>query len=276
MQDSRYMTELEAMYTQHVEGTAADVRSGVVCYRTRTIKSGDMLECISYPVYKKPSTVRGMREKATGAAQAEVNRRNAVRRMERLVQCNFGKSAVIVTCTYEGMHPEEEEAEKQLDLYLARLRRAAKKQGQELKYVAVTEKSSTGRVHHHMILQGVDRDIAESKWKRGYCNARRYQQRTEQFIGIVRYMLKYRSTQDMLVSKRIRASHNMVRPVETVSDHKLSIRKMERMAEDMQDQGMQILGKVYPQYEMHERPTIRTSEFMPGAYLYARMWKRED
>lgn len=268
-------TALEAMYTRHMEGSGDDVRSGVVCYRTKTIKSGDMLECISYPVYKQQACVRAAREKVTGAAQAEVNRRNAVRRMERLVQCNFGKDAVIVTCTYEGAYPEDEEAEKQLDLYLARLRRAARKIGRELKYVAVTERAATGRVHHHMILQGVDRDTAESKWKRGYCNARRYQKRAEQFVGIVRYMLKYRSTQDQMVSKRIRASHGMVQPRERVSDHRISIRKMERMAEDMQHEGMQILAKVYRGYELHEKPMIRRSEYMPGAYLYARMWKKD-
>ena len=271
--NDRYMTALEEMYDQHLNGETDDVRSGVVCYRTKTIKAGDMLECISYPVYKNRSDKRAMREKATGAAQQAVNRRNAVRRMERLVQANFGKNAVIVTCTYEGVNPEAEEGEKQLDLYLARLRRAARKQGNELKYVAVTERASTGRIHHHMIVEGVDRDTAEGKWRQGYCNARRYQQREGQFVGIVRYMLKYNSTQDQLVSKRIRTSHNLVRPVETVSDHKISIRKMERMAEDMQEAGVQILQKVYAGYVMQERPEIRRSDFLPGAYLYARMWR---
>lgn len=267
------VTELEAMYMQHIDGQGDDVRGGVVCYRTRTIKSGDMLESICYPVYKKRDQLRAGREKVTAAAQQEVNRRNAVRRMERLVQCNFTRAAIIVTCTYEGKNPDEENAEHQLDLYLGRLRRAARKQGNELKYVAITERASTGRIHHHMIVEGVDRDTAENKWRHGFCNARKYQQRTEQFVGIVRYMLKYRSTQDQLVSRRIRTSQGMVRPVETVSDHKVSIRKMERMAQDMQDGGMAILARVYAGYVCHERPDIRRSEFMPGAYLYARMWR---
>lgn len=267
------VTELEAMYMQHMDGQGDDVRGGVVCYRTKTIKSGDMLETICYPVYKKRDQVRAGREHVTGAAQQEVNRRNAVRRMERLVQCNFGRDAIIVTCTYEGVSPTEERAEHQLDLYLARLRRAARKRGNDLKYVSVTERASTGRIHHHMILQGIDRETAEGKWREGFCNARKYQQRAEQFIGIVRYMLKYRSTQDQLVSRRIRTSQGMVQPRETVSDHKISIRKMEQMAQDMQDGGVAILQKVYAGYVCHERPDIRRSDFMPGAYMYARMWK---
>lgn len=270
----QYMTDLEAMYQRHLQGAGDDVRNGVLVYRTRTIKSGDMLECISYPVFKQRGTARAAREKVTGAAQQEVNRRNAVRRMERLVQCNFGRNAVFVTCTFDSPVSEDEGA-RQLDLYLAKLRRAARKAGGELKYVAVTERAGTGRIHHHMVLEGVTRDTAEEKWTHGYCNAKRYQPRESQFVGLVRYMLKYKSTQDALVGKRIRASHGLRMPVERVSDHKISIRKMERMAEDMQVQGMQILRRIYPGYETHEHPVIRRSDFVPGAYLYVRMW-RED
>lgn len=268
----RYMTALESMYMRHMQG-GDDVRSGVVCYRTRTVRSGDMLECITYPVYKQQQHRRSVRAQKTGAAMQEVNRRNAVRRMERLVQCNFGRDAIILTCTYEGQKPEQDAAEHQLDLYLGRLRRAARRGGRELKYVAVTECASTGRVHHHLIVEGVSRDEAENKWHSGFCNARRYQQRTEQFIGIVRYMLKYRSTQDALVSRRIRVSHGMLQPVETVSDHRVSLRKMEQICRDMQDGGAEVLRRVYPGYDLHERPEIRRSDFMPGAYMYARLWR---
>lgn len=268
----QYMTALESMYMRHMQG-GDDVRSGVVCYRTRTVRSGDMLECISYPVFKQPEHRRGARMQQTGKAMQEVNRRNAVRRMERLVQCNFGRDAIILACTYEGQSPEREAAEKELDRYLVRLRRAAKGGGAALKYVAVTERASTGRIHHHLIVEGVSRDVAESKWHCGFCNARRYQQRAEQFVGIVRYMLKYRSTQDALVSRRIRVSHGMMQPVETVSDHRVSLRKMEQICQDMQDGGVEILRRVYPGYDMHERPEIRRSDFMPGAYLYARLWR---
>lgn len=268
----QYMTALESMYMRHMQG-GDDVRSGVVCYRTRTIRSGDMLECISYPVYKRQEHRRNVRAQQTGAAMQEINRRNAVRRMERLVQCNFGRNAIILTCTYEGQSPEQEAAEKELDRYLVRLRRAAKSSGQALKYVAVTERASTGRIHHHLIAEGVSRDEAERKWRSGFCNARRYQQRTEQFIGIVRYMLKYRSTQDALVSRRIRVSHGMAQPVETVSDHRVSLRKMEQICRDMQDGGTEVLRRIYPGYDLRERPEIRRSDFMPGAYMYARLWR---
>lgn len=275
-ESKQYMTDLEALFDQHVTGAGDDVRTGVLVYRTRTIKSGDMLECITYPVVVQKNTVRAAREKVTRAAQQEVNRRNAVRRVERLVHANFGKNALIVTCTYAKPVTEEEGAH-QLDLYLQRLRRAAKKEGQELKYIAVTEVSSTGRVHHHMILEGVRREEAEGKWRKGFCNARSYQKNDTQFVGIVRYMLKYRATQDAVAgNKRIRCSLGLKHPVEKVSDHKISVRKMERIAEECTVQGMQILQKVYPGYVTMEKPDVRRSDYLPGAYMYARMWRENS
>lgn len=275
-ESKQYMTDLEALFDQHMEGESDDVRSGVLVYRTRTIKSGDMLECIAYPVVARRGTVRAAREKVTREAQQEVNRRNAVRRVERLVHANFGKDALIVTCTYAKPVTEETGAH-QLDLYLQRLRRTAKKAGKELKYIAVTEVSSTGRVHHHMILEGICRQEAEEKWRKGFCNARSYQKNDTQFVGIVRYMLKYRATQDAVaVNRRIRCSLGLKHPVEKVSDHKISIRKMERIAEECTVQGMQVLQKLYPGYVTLERPDVRRSDYMPGAYLYARMWRTQS
>ena len=271
-ESAKYMTDLETLYTEHLGDERMDVRDGVLCYRVRTIKSGDMLESMVYPVYKKRGSVRAARERATGEAQLMVNRRNAVRRIERMVQCNFTHEAIFVTCTYR-QDPDRDMADKQLDLYLQRLRRAAKKQGRELKYVAVTEQASTGRIHHHMLLEGVSRETAEGKWKQGFCNAKQYQHNKTQFVGLVRYMLKNRRTQDEAVCRRIRTSQGMLMPRETVSDHKVSLRKMEQICEDMQEHGVKILTSIYPGYQMEERPDIRRSEFLPGAYMYVRMWK---
>lgn len=272
-ENKQYMTDLEALFDKHVQGESDDVRTGVLVYRTRTIKSGDMLECITYPVFVNKNAVRAAREKVTGAAQQEINRKNAVRKVERLAQANFGKDALIVTCTYASA-PTEEESGHQLDLYLQRLRRHAKKNGQELKYIAITEVSAQGRIHHHMLLEGIDREVAESKWRGGFCNVRKYQRNANQFVGIVRYMLKWRSTQDAVaVCKRIRCSLGLVRPVETVSDHKISIGRMERIAEEAEVQGAMVLQKMYHGYVTLERPEIRRSEYLPGAYMYARMWK---
>ena len=272
----QFYTDMEALFDRHMQGESDDVRSGVLVYRTRTIKSGDMLECITYPVYVQKNRVRAAREYVTKEAQQNVNRRNAVRRVERLVHANFGKNALIVTCTYRQAVTEEEGAH-QLDLYLQRLRRTAKKQGTDLKYICVTEVSSTGRVHHHMILEGIDRETAEKKWAKGFSNARSYQRNDRQFVGIVRYMMKYRSTQDAAAAgRRVRCSLGLKRPEERVSDHNISIRKMERIAEECSVQGIAVLQKAYPGYVTETQPEVRRSDYLPGAYMYARMWRADS
>jgi hypothetical protein len=275
VENKRYMSDLEALYQQHVDGQTDDVRTGVLVYRTRTIKSGDMLEVMAYPVFVQKNAVRAARENVTKVAQQKINMQNAVRRVERLVHANFGKHALFVTCTY-GKAVTEEVAAHELDLYLQRLRRSAKRDGQELKYVAVTEVSSTGKIHHHMLLEGVDREVAEGKWRKGFTNVRKYQKNEKQFVGLVRYMLKWRSTQESAACGRIRTSQGLKRPVERVSDHKISIRRMERIAEECNVQGVEILQKMYKGYFAQERPEIKRSEYLPGAYMYARMWKEDS
>ena len=57
----------------------------------------------------------------------------------------------------------------------------------------------------------------------------------------------------------------------TVSDHKISKRRMRRIAEDINANGRQILESVYPGYKLSELPHIRWSPYVDGVYLSARM-----
>ncbi len=275
-------TELEMLYQEEpVGGGDRDwIRDGVLLYRTKTIKSGDMIEAVCFPYTGRRSGNRAARMNVTREAQRRVNMRNARRRILRKVQCNFGPGAAFVTLTYAEM-PEEQEAEKELDKYLARIRWAAKKAGEQLKYVAVTEISSTGRVHHHILLEGVSRETAERKWKRGFVNSRQYQANPSGFAGLVSYMLKKDSTvrgsndeDEEIRNRRIRCSKGLKEPRESVSDHKISKSRIERIACEAEEQGREIFERLYPGYEMRERPTVRRSEWMPGAYVYARLWKK--
>ena len=275
-------TELEMLYQEEpVGGVDREwIRDGVLLYRTKTIKSGDMIEAVCFPYTGHRSGARAAREHVTRAAQQRVNMRNARRRILRKVQCNFGPGAAFVTLTYAEM-PREEQAEKELDRYLARLRGAAKKDGGKLQYVAVTEISSTGRVHHHILVEGVTRETAERKWRKGFVNSRQYQANPSGFAGLVAYMLKKNSTvrgsndeDEEIRNRRIRCSKGLKEPRESVSDHKISKSRMERIACEAEEQGREIFERLYPGYEMRERPTVLRSEWMPGAYVYARLWKK--
>ena len=271
-------SELEALFCIEDGVDREIIRDGVLLYRTRTIRSGDMIEAEAYPlVAHRPD--RAARQERTREAMRRINARMIRRRLIRKAEINFDKStSVFVTLTYQEQ-PGEDEAARALDRYLGRLRYAAKKRGEQLKYIAVTEISGKGRVHHHILLDGVTRDEAEGKWRNGFANGKVYQEHAGGFGGLISYMTKYRSTveaEDGGRRTRIRCSKGLIGPRVTVSDHKISRRKMERVAVEAEESGREILERMYPGYEMRERPTVRRSEFYPGAYLYAVLWRRRE
>ena len=271
-------SELEALFDIEDGVDRETIRDGVLLYRTRTIRSGDMIEAEAYPLVLTRGSRAGRQER-TREAVARVNQKMIRRRLIRKAQINFSQeTSVFLTLTY-AQQPTEEDAARMLDRYLGRLRYWGKKHGQEIKYIAVTEISSTGRVHHHILLDGIPRDEAEARWKAGFVNGRKYQDNPAGFTGLVRYMTKYRSTadpQDGERRTRIRCSKGLIGPRVTVSDHKISKRKMERVATEAEESGREILERMYPGFEVRERPTVRRSEFYPGAYLYAILWRKRE
>ena len=293
------VTELEMLFDRDdlsgVDGTRLD--SGVLLYRTKTIRSGQMLECICYPMVTVGCRLRAKRAKISSERQKRVNWEACRMRLVRKAQCNFGQDAIFVTLTYERQ-PQEDEACRNLDRYLARMRYRAKKNGTQLKYIAVTEISESGRVHHHLLMEGLDRAAAEAGWRNGYANARQYQERGEGFTGLIRYMTKKMSTTEgraetrseerkekseessdgveAVFHRRVRCSKGLIEPRESVADHKISKAKMERIAMEAEEDAIRILQKIYPGYECHERPRVRRSEWLPGAFLRAVMWKKRE
>ena len=290
-------TELEMLFDQNdmsgIDGT--QLNSGVLLYRTKTIRSGDMLECICYPMVTASCRIRAKRAKISSERQQRVNWEACRRRLVRKAQCNFGQDAIFVTLTYERQ-PAEDEACRNLDRYLARMRYRAKRAGTQLKYIAVTEISESGRVHHHLLIAGLTRAQAEAGWRNGYANARQYQERSEGFTGLVYYMTKKMSTtsrdekkgkeedkegetedvngMEAVYHKRVRCSKGLLEPRETVADHKISKSKMERIALEAEGNVIGIMQSIYPDYECHERPRVKRSEWLPGVFLRAVMWRK--
>lgn len=261
-------------------------------FRTKTIKSGDVLEVEVYPIWPTRSEERRAKEKVTKAAQAAVNDRNARKRLDRLVNTNFGADDLLVTLTYAGAAPDPEQGAKDIRNYLRRVKYWRRKHGlSEMKYIYVQEweeedpqmspqqlvfegmQSSflepvkAKRVHHHIIMSGMDRDAAESLWKKGRVNSRKLQPDEFGLRDLTGYLLKAPKTK-----KRWYGSRNLAEPKITVSDHKFSRRQIWKLAEGFTEAGS-VLRKVYPGYVPSAEPVIRTSEFVSGFYLYARMYK---
>jgi len=247
-------------------------------YRVKTIKSGEMLECEIYPIWKTSKRDnRGEKKKPSKEAQKSLNEKNTKKNIIRLVNTNFDSENIWATFTYDKEHlPEDpEQAKKDMQNYIRRLNRHVKKNGlPALKYIYITEyeedeKKGKKRVHHHIIMNFRDRDTAEEIWdKGGRTNARRLQPDDYGLEGLARYI-----TKDPKSSKRYTTSRNLEKPKITVADSKMTKRKAEKIASDP-NLASDIFQKLYEGYTFKDID-IKYSDFVSGAYLYVRMRQRD-
>lgn len=246
-------------------------------YRAKTIKSGHVLECEIYPLWNCRSEAQKARAATTREAQKNLNAKNARKNLTRKVNANFTEDDLCITLTYKGTVPDEEQARRDIRNYLRRVRDFRKKNGlSELKYIYVIEfEDGEGgrkkkRVHHHVIMSGMDRDTAEKIWGKGWANTRRLQPDEYGLEAIARYIVK-----EPAGSKRWCASRNLVDPQITKADTKLSKRQAEKLATDFDDAAPQIFGKLFPDYDFNDCE-IHRSNYVAGAYIYARMHRRKS
>ena len=212
---------------------------------------------------------------ATREAQKNLNDKNAKKKFIRKINANFTEEDLCVTLTYSnGFVPDEEQARRDIRNYLRRVREYRRKNGlPELKYAYVIEFGGKDgrrkRVHHHVIMSGMDRDKAEALWNgRGYANARRLQPDDYGLEALARYM-----TKEPNGGKRWAASKNLVDPKITEADTKISRRKVEQMAEDFEAKPAAIFAALFPEYSFNEC-AVRYSDFVAGAYIYAKLHRK--
>ena len=249
----------------------------IVKYRTKTIKSGDVVECEVYPIWNnKASLSRAPKSKKSRAAQKNLNDKNALKYVIRLVNANFTDKDIWGTFTYETrkLPKTVEEADKTFGNFIRRLKYYADKHDfPPVKYVYWTEfesdeKKGKHRVHHHIITNFPDRDAAEKLWRNGArTQTRRLQADESGYEGAVRYCMK-----DPKGTKRYKASKNLKKPTVTIADTKFTRRKVERIVRG-EENAVDIFEKLYAGYDMiHYEHKL--SEYVTGAYLYVKMSRR--
>ena len=203
------LSEFETIFDTEVYEAGPEVlgrvRPGVLGYRTKTTKSGEMLESEVFPIWETGAEARRARKAVTREAQRRLNDRNAVRKLVRVVACNFGRGDLMVTLTYgegwdavEGRH-DFTRVQWDVRNFIRRVRSARERAGlDELKYVysiegfrgeeeeeaseapplpgvleAAPEVIVRGlrvspRPHVHMILSGgLEREAIEGLWGKG-------------------------------------------------------------------------------------------------------------
>lgn len=247
-------------------------------YRVKTIKSGKMLECEIYPIWKTSKKKRAEKSKPSRKAQQNLNEKNTKKNIIRLINTNFTEQDMWATFTYDDEHlpADDELAKKDMQNYIRRLKRHIKKNDlEELKYVYVTEyeddpKKGKKRVHHHIVMNFKDRDVAEQIWdKGGRTHSRRLQPDDYGLEGLARYI-----TKDPRNSKRYSTSRNLKKPKVTIADSKVNKRTAEKLAKNI-NEANETFEKLYQGYSFNDID-VKYSDFMSGAYIYVRMKRIEQ
>ena len=209
----------------------------IVKYRTKTIKSGNVLEVEVYPIWDThTSTSRARKTKESREAQKRLNYKNAVKTVVRLINANFTDSDFWATFTYDNAHLPKTyaDAQREVQKFIRRLKHYAERHHfPPLKYVYWTEfendeKKGKKRMHHHLVTNFADRDKMEDLWGNGgRNNVRRLVADDSGYEGMARYCMK-----DPKGLKRYVASKNLKKPQITVSDTKFTRRKVNRIMHD--------------------------------------------
>ena len=209
---------------------------------------------------------------------------------------------------YRDEPRDEQEAQSNVRKFIRALRRLVKQKGGDgsaLKYLYITEQTQSRhpdpayeqeRYHHHMFIgreagNGVEltRDEIEQTWARmPFASGRTrcdYLQpdRVTGLSGVAGYFLKSEKGEQTGRDKtgrskryhRYAGSKNLKKPRATVADHKISSRRVERLAADVRASGKEIFEKLYPGYALYEEPVVKVSDYVAGAYIYARMVRKE-
>ena len=296
--------DCEVLFDMSVTGRLeADWRMGVLHQRTRTVKHGPMLDMACFPVWDTATAQRAKSEakrEAHKRAQDALNRKNARKKLIRLVNANFGSEDLIVCCEYAlGKQPQDDgQAAKDIRNYIKRILYKRKKRGlPAMRYIYITEVTVSEkfgvRYHHHVIMSGgISREEAEDCWIKkhgGRCNAKRAQPGEKHLAGFACYLTldkrnrtmeaDGKNPQEKAMRKGWVSSKNLFDPEKhaTEADKKISIRKAQRIAETMEDFGnaKEILERLYPEYELLE-VEARRSRWTAGVYIYAQMRKRRE
>lgn len=157
---------------------------------------------------------RKRKEKATSDAVKKNNDMLATKILTRLLNLNFFPGDYHTTLTYAEIVTVEE-ANRQLDNWIKRMRREYKKLDKEFYYIAVTEYKNH-RVHHHIVMNYIDSRIIDKQWKYGHIwlstldKSRNYRKLAEYLIKETQKTFREPGNS---TKRRWKPSRNLKRPV---------------------------------------------------------------
>lgn len=245
--------------------------------RFYTGEGGKYLEVDYYPIsLQERNKKRKQKIKESLPKQKNLNDKNARRNLTRLLNNNFTDRDLVLHLTYkDGYLPKsEKEARRDVTNFLRRVKHYRKKQDlPELKYIAVVEYRDQEegkkpvRLHHHIVLSDMDRDVIENLWGKGRANADRLKADEFGYEALGKYI-----TKDPKGSKRWTQSKNLKTPTVKVNDFRFSKRKIEEMSKYPDDKFL--FEKLYPGY-IFTKCDVQVNDIVGGTYMYLKMRKLE-
>lgn len=204
-------------------------------FMVRTYVSGEVTERSMFPVGNAAKVRKPQVKGATPPRKQDQNDRSAVKRLARLINCNFYHGCLWITLTYSAAMFEalvtgliragmpltddavREAAVRERDNCLRRVKYDLKKSGAELKYIAVTSDydGDTGkpvRVHHHILAPKLAFDAFVKHWGVDSVDIRPLRDQKD-YTPVAVYLMKQVRRQPDL--RKYSASRNLAKPVIT-------------------------------------------------------------
>lgn len=253
---------------------------GRIFTREITYSCGDYLDGSIFPVFQKPG-VRRKKSKPSSDIQARLNRTNSMKYFVRLIHLNFSKDDYELTPTYDDDHLPEtyEQAERDVKNFIRRIKRAWKKSvtEKELKYCYRIDVSEDGRYHAHMyITGGLDRNLLEDLWGKGWANTVRLIPRNDGLTGLSEYI----SGKDIIDENGKRISYrrwsrskNFILPEGAVRDGAVSQSQVKEIINAFERRDFtEYFESLYPGYRLVEARLYQNG-INRGNYIYFQMVK---
>lgn len=237
--------------------------------REKRITSGNYLEIEHFPVTEHGHR-HDRKKRLSRKEQQNLNEKNAIKKLIRLVNTNFVKGDVLIHCTYRAdeMPTTEAEVKKDIQNYFRTIKAYRKKHNMpQIKYIYVIE-CKNGKWHWHGIMSAIDREVAEKLWKHGdFTNADRFQP-TAQAGGeaFARYISK-----KPMGARRWNCSTNLKQPTEKTTDGTYTRRKIARIVQEHIDD-IAYWERKYKGYKFISA-TPKFNEFNGWWYIYIKMYR---
>jgi len=245
-------------------------------YKQRNIYHGNnYIDVQMFPSYSVTfKKAKGKRTKPTSEMQKRLNEDNRQNKLIRLVNNNFTQKDYGVHLTYKecNMPPTEEMIKKDIRNFIRRIGRVYQKQNIELKYVWTAAKGErSGRPHFHLIMTGgVDREIIESLWGKGYAHVSRLRFGIEGCTGFSKYFC----TQEKILYRTWSGSKNLKRPEE--EEKRTAAQDVYSIYEEYENNYS--YSEIESQYPGYAVSYIKASknDIVGGVYVFARLYKKSE